>query len=370
MMVGMISNMFICCSTGSNKIDDPDTDNDLAVHDDDADYASSGFSTFGELSWNDIMQMDSIDKREFYSSLTDSLPNLWETRNMDSTNYIEEDTIPTLHIDYTIYLYYKQKVSGYQVWVDFMKLYDDMNIGQAILHFSRPGHTFMVYCDAFSDRQLTAGQSYHKGKINSFDLSVVSPGDTLYLNYICPQAGEYLSDNSPFYFRDMDYDGEEELVVNNLSMGPRGYNTYDVFKVHHGKKPFRLKGLPFTDNQHKITNYNVEYEPDTKCVIDKRYDGSDAYGHYRYQSIPTMITKNGNRCKRVFILKDAEDMGFYHPKNRSASDSVNLLQPYKKYRRVNGKMVLVERGVYERGHYGRYLKDVVLEKMLSKGQHE
>lgn len=307
----------------------------------------TGSFSYSDLSWNDIMKMDSIEKKQFYLSLTDSLPDLWKTRDVDEVSYVVEDTIPSLPIEQLIHLHYRQRVNGYSVKVDFKRAYDDMNFGRAVLYFSKTGHTFQVYCDAFSDENL-----------NSIDSSMV--GKTVYLNYISPKKGEYLSSRSPFYFKDLDYDGEDELVVNNFSMGSRGYNTYDVFKVLNVEKPLRLQGLPFTDGSYKITNYNVEYEPKTQCVLDKRYDGFDAYGYFRYKSFPSN-EKNG--LKRVFALDDAEDMGFYHPKNRKASDSVNLIQPYKKYKRINGKLKMVERGVYESGNYGWNNYEVVLERI-------
>jgi len=56
---------------------------------------------------------------------------------------------------------------------------------------------------------------------------------------------------------------------------------------------------------------------------------------------PFLPPKDG--LGRVFILEDAEDMGFYHLKDKNASDSINQLQPYKKYERIHGKLVLTER---------------------------
>ena len=39
-----------------------------------------------------------------------------------------------------------------------------------------------------------------------------------------------------------------------------------------------------------------------------------------------------------------------------------MLQPYKTYVRVNGRMSISERGVYEQGNYGWKLNTVVLSK--------
>lgn len=338
----------------------------------DTSYIDTGSFSYGDLSWNDIMKMDSIEKKQFYHSLTNSLPDLWKTRDVDRVSYAVEDTIPSLPIEKLIHLYYRQRVNGYSVKVDFDRDLEQMRgqegysvyMGHAILSFSKPGHSFNIYCDNFSDEQLKVwdmtNTDYYKKDKKSIDLSQVNAGETVKLDYIRPKNGEYFSHRSPFYFKDMDYDGEDELVVNNLSMGSRGYNTYDVFKVLHVEKPLRLQGLPFTDGSYKITNYNVEYEPKTQCILDKRYDGFDAYGYFRYKSVPSN-EKNG--LKRGFVLVDAEDMGFYHPTNRKASDSVNLIQPYKRYERINGKLELVERGVYESGNYGWNNNEVVLEKI-------
>ena len=335
----------------------------------DTDRASGGFATFGDISWKDIMKMDSSGKRAFYLSLTDSLPDLWMTRDVDAMSEAIEDSLPSFASNDVIYLYYRQKVNGYRVWVEFDRSSEQMGgrvgfsnyVGRAILHFSKPQHSFDVYCEEFSDEALKVWDltdtTLYKKKRGFFDLSKLKGGETVHLDYIRPKKGEYLSDSSPFYFKDMDYDGEEELVVNNIAMGIRGYNTYDVFKIFHVSKPLRLVGPPFTDQSYKITNYNVEYEPSKKCVLDKRYDGFDAYGYYRYQSV-LMNTENGQR--RAFILKEAEDMDFYHLNNSHPSDSIVLIQPFKKYERINGKIFLSEKGVYEIGCYGHNNNRVIL----------
>ena len=312
-----------------------------------------------ELTFDELVKMDTHEKIRFYGSLIDSLPDIWQTMNVDATSYAEEDTIPLLPAKEVIHLIYKQKVNGYRVKVDYVNKYDDMAMGQAILRFSKAGHSFEVYCGDFSDDQLIMDDSSHDKNKKAIIMSKIRPGSDVYLNYTAPKPSEYLSSRSPFYFKDMDFDGELELVVNNLRMGPKGYNTYDVFKIHNVKKTLRLKGRPFTDGLYKITNYNVEYEPQKKSIVDKRYDGVYAYGHFRYKSIPSGGEKE---LKRVFILNDAEDMGFYHLANTHASDSIVLLQPYKTYVRVNGKMSISERGVYEQGNYGWNLNSIVLDK--------
>ena len=322
-------------------------------------YVSSSYSGKEELAWKEIAAMNSIQKRKFYLSLTNNLPPVWSEINVHRTSGAIEDTIPSLSANEIIYLHYRQKVNGYQVKVEFKRSYD-LEYGKAILYFSKKEHSFKVYCDAFSDEHLVVDGYPYRRIRNTINLSKVKLGKHIYLDYTKPKKEEYLSFSSPFYFKDMDYDGEEELVVNNIGMGAKNSNTYDVFKVFNVGQPLRLTGLPFKNDLFKISNYDMEYEPATQSIIDNRYDGAWSYGHYRYKSIPA----NGkDGLKRVFVMEDAEDIGFYHPKNGAASDSINLIQPYKRYKRVDGRLVLIERGVYESGNYGWNDNDIVLEKL-------
>ena len=355
-----------CTSNGQSKAEQGSEEDSVALAAD-SELVRDFFYADGELTWNEISKMEHFEKIRFYLSLTDSISDLWRFKDVNALSYAIVDSTPPLPEDEIIHLHYKQKVKGYKVSVDFVQSYSDLNFGKSILRFTKPNHSFQVYCDAFSDEQLITDDTPYEKSQKAINLAKLKPGANIYLNYVKPKSGEYLSDSSPFYFKDMDFDGEDELVINNLEMGSRGYNTYDIFKVLGLDSPLRLMGLPFNNGEYKITNYNVEYEPKTHSILDKRYDGFTAYGLYRYKSIPA----NGkNGLSRVFILEEAEDMGFYHPKDKQASDSVNLIQPYKKYKRENEKFIIFEKGVYESGNYGQNYNEVVLERMNlgSKGR--
>ena len=355
-----------CTSNGQSKAEQGSEEDSVAFAAD-SELVRDFFYADGELTWNEISKMEYFEKRRFYLSLTDSIPDLWKFKDVDALSYAIVDSTASLPENEVIHLHYKQEVKGYKVSVDFVQSHSDLNFGKSILRFTKPDHSFQIYCDAFSDEQLIADDTPYVKSQKAINLAKLKPGANIYLNYVNPKSSEYLSASSPFYFKDMDFDGEEELVINNLEMGSRGYNTYDIFKVLWVDSPLKLMGLPFNNGEYKITNYNVEYEPKTLSILDKRYDGFTAYGLYRYKSIPA----NGkNGLSRVFILEEAEDMGFYHPKDKQASDSVNLIQPYKKYKRVDGKLVIVEKGVYESGNYGQNYNEVVLERINfgSKGK--
>ena len=300
--------------------------------------------------------MSSMEKVTFYQQLVDSLPYIWTTVDVDATNYLEENSIPSLSSEDMIHIIYRQKVNDYNVTVDYINKYDDIAMGHAIIHFTQPGHSFDVYCDEFSDVHFVTDETDCAKVGTTINLSKVKPGAQICLDYIRPKPEEFLSDCSPFYFKDMDFDGEDELVVNNIGMETKGHNTYDVFKFDKAGMPQRLKGAPFVDGTDKMTDYGMKYEPQTKSIVKYLYDGAYCFGYYRYNAT---ICEKGLRMS--FYLEEAEIRGYNHLSSTVASDTITLLQPYRKYTRIDGTINISGCGVYEIGNYGRTYNDVVLK---------
>ena len=61
------------------------------------------------------------------------------------------------------------------------------------------------------------------------------------------ESEEYLSDDSPFFFSDVDFDGEEEFVINRYKSGSRDSNAYDVYDVTPYGYFIRKTEIPFTE---------------------------------------------------------------------------------------------------------------------------
>ena len=144
-----------CTSNGQSKAEQGSEEDSVALAAD-SELVRDFFSMDGELTWNEISKMEYFEKRRFYLSLTDSISDLWKFKDVDDQSYAIVDTIPPLPEDEIIHLHYKQKVKGYKVSVDFVQSYSDLNFGKSILRFTKPDHSFKVYCDAFSDEQLIA----------------------------------------------------------------------------------------------------------------------------------------------------------------------------------------------------------------------
>ena len=188
------------------------------------------------------------------------------------------------HVDsYHVFLKYRQKIEGYQVTVDFSprtsithgQCCTELYMGKAILYFSKENSSFSVGCEEFSDSSLicyvNSDKEYAPKNDQSIDLSVIASGDTVVVDYLPPKDEEYLSWNSPFYFLDMNFDGKNDLVVNNMGCGYYGGNTYDVFSLA-GNTPTRLAGYPFEQDGIKL-NSDCEYNPVKKELILKVKDG-------------------------------------------------------------------------------------------------
>ena len=119
-----------------------------------------------------------------------------------------------------VFIKYKQPINGYTVKVMCMpyECYDkerETEIwGSALLCFEKEYSRFYVYNESFSDSIL-----YYVNKES------VKDGLVLNIDYLPKQKDEYLSENSPFFFQDLDFDGTEELVINNWRQSIRYCNT-------------------------------------------------------------------------------------------------------------------------------------------------
>lgn len=171
-----------------------------------------------------------------------------------------------------IFIKYKQPINGYTVRVMCMpyEFYDkerDTEIwGCALLCFEKEHSKFYVYNESFSDSIL-----YYVNK------EPVKDGLVLNIDYLPKQENEYLSENSPFFFQDLDFDGTEELVINNWRQAIRYCNTYDVYRIDiFGAE------LITTPPFYKISNYMTEFDSIKKTITTT--EGTDINGNIVYKT--------------------------------------------------------------------------------------
>ena len=164
-----------------------------------------------------------------------------------------------------IFISYNQKVNGYKVnvmWFPSDSYYFDQS--PAILHFQNDTSEFYIY-----------NPSYHEGGVYEKYGEKTPPkdGDTIYVNYTPKESSEYakaygyLADhNVPFFFQDVDFDGEDELLITNWQCGSKGSSTYDVYKVNQYYE-YRLDMIKLTDAPFcKMENGQTEFDPKEETI--------------------------------------------------------------------------------------------------------
>ena len=150
-----------------------------------------------------------------------------------------------------IHVICNQLVNGYRVSMDMLMDGEEDNWGFAVFTFQKPQHSFTINCDLF---------------VLPIE-AVQNTVDTIRLDYVSPAPEEYLSDKSLFYFKDMDFDGEEELVIRGAHCSWYGSNQYDVYKVFNRDKPQKMVDEPFEWAGQPMSDRWTEYIPKERKII-------------------------------------------------------------------------------------------------------
>lgn len=151
-----------------------------------------------------------------------------------------------------VYIKYKQPVNGYTVKVLWMPYTDEngytAETGNAILYFENEDNHFYIQTKCYRD---TAVYSH----------THLEDGDVLFWNYTPKKKGEILSQYSPFFFSDVNFDGEKELLINDYNGGSRGSNSYEVYKIHPYYADI-IKEAPFAN----LENGQTEFDPKEETI--------------------------------------------------------------------------------------------------------
>lgn len=182
-----------------------------------------------------------------------------------------------------IHVIYNQRCNGYCVSMDCMKDGEGDNWGSATFTFQKPQNSFSVHCDMF---------------VLPME-AVENDIDTIWLDYVAPAPDEYLSDKSLFYFKDMDFDGEEELVIRGAHCSWYGSNQYDVYKVFNRDKPQKMVDEPFEWAGQPMSDRWTEYIPKERKIVCWFSSGTRLIRKAIFQSI---INEKGKRELR--LVKD------------------------------------------------------------------
>lgn len=169
-----------------------------------------------------------------------------------------------------VFVHYNQKVNGYTVSVLCFPRNEYSDQDMALLHFRKGVNEFYIYNPSYKEYQL-------------FKFQPLREGDTISINYTEKNPTEYLTDQTPFFFQDVNFDGEDELLITKWQCGSRGSSTYDVYKVKQDGYSLEIPKLeiePFTilesekttfDSKNKrITIQYFETHSNVKYIYEQR----------------------------------------------------------------------------------------------------
>lgn len=186
----------------------------------------------GNKSSNNQVNPDSEEKWvEVTEKVEEECSNTSTTpHGFEWTDYSKGDTI-------CVYIKYKQRVNGYKVsaicLIDtsfngvFYSYYNPTAInGHGFIHFQNDRHEFVVENPLFSDNNLSQNKQPLKNgmQIETDYIPFMPTDDTLNMIFDGSQ--------SPFFFFDIDFDGEDELIVTLFEgMYYHGHYAYKSYKI-------------------------------------------------------------------------------------------------------------------------------------------
>ena len=217
--------------------------------------------------------------------------------NVLNQNKVQQNSINTVDLNQTtdtiaqpaLFINYKSPVNGYNVVVEWLgaEIIDEsLAFGEVLIHFKKnDGTGFTVHNSAYWDEGLSVS-----------DIEPMS-NKTIELEYI-PKDDMYLATRSPFYFADMDFDGQDELVVVGWKGGRQYAHTYDVYDISDYYADKKTTP-PFDNVELDITNF----DPKKKQIIHS-YVNLFRSEEYVYQKVKTPSPEADISPGEKFILQE------------------------------------------------------------------
>ena len=165
--------------------------------------------------------------------------------------------------DVMVIVSYDTKVNGYDVTAEWYPYGGNSEAGPAMFHLFKNGKEMTAYCPCWVDNML------HKILISRKDRKF-KEGERIRIQYNEPIEGEMLQDKCQVYFADIDFDGEDELIINSYKSGDRGANLYYAYDINDFQA-VRKVAAPFNKLQNGLTSF------DTKKKTIQQFEDAGKY---------------------------------------------------------------------------------------------
>lgn len=242
--------------------------------------------------------------------------------NIEAKKY---EIVDSCDLSYTA-IKYKQKVNSFDVFVKIPKdsIHDeyksDIMGRKAILTFSNSKQKLVINADCFADYNLIDYFVHDR-----YGLII----ETNYIAFEMTQNNTLNANQSPFFFFDIDFDDQKELVICQWEgMGYKNHHAYKAYKINlsdgeHSLLP--IKGGVFD----KLDDY-TEFDTVNKTIkvplgIDMRISGYEIYGL--------------NSSNSSIELKEIEEYDWEHTKGMKYESCEPTIYHYKI---INGKKQLIK----------------------------
>lgn len=176
--------------------------------------------------------------------------------------------------DSNIHVHYNQKVNGYDVSVKVLtdsiqeEYFSDIVTRKAVLTFKKDGRELIIENPCYADNNLIE---------SSCDKKAI---EIDYTPFNMSEENTFAGNQSPFFFFDVDFDGEEELLLCLWEgMGYRSHHAYQAYKMNvstHQLSP--MQKAPFNE----LDDY-AEFDTINKTIsipqgVGVKMGGKKVYG--------------------------------------------------------------------------------------------
>ena len=190
---------------------------------------------------------------------------------------------------------YRQPVNGYKVKAVVRMSHYDTN--SADIQFVKNGKSFTLSTTSFGDSLFNKGGLGMDG--TNEDIIKKYHNKTIEADYHATKVDwKYELDETPFFFKDMDFDGVDELVIVHYRVAVRNHDGYDVYRIVDGE-PVLIDYAPYkTDDYFGMTDYpEFDYKKKTiECPYPEgelKWVGRTIYGVSKKQKDTVVV--NGKK---------------------------------------------------------------------------
>lgn len=201
---------------------------------------------------------------------------------------------------------YRQPINGYKVKaVVKMEHYE---INYADISFTKDGKSFTLSTTSFGDSLYNKGGRGMDG--TNENIIKKYHNKTVDADYHAIKVDwKYEPNETPFFFKDMDFDGIDELVIVHYTMAVRNHDGYDVYRIVDGE-PVLIDYPPYkTDDYFGMTDYpEFDYKKKTiECPYPEgelKWAGRTIYGVSKKQKDTVVVNGRTHYFNHMEVIKE------------------------------------------------------------------